>query len=1032
MHNEIMPDGFTSFGNNLSLRVDGAIGAMSLSPNGRDALLAGRKGLYVIDLEDPFSPPRWLHHTTSWEVADVQWSPHMSKPYWAVSTSNQKALVWNLSRPSNDAIEYVLHGHTRAITDINFHPENPEVLATCAVDTFALCWDLRTPDKPVAKWADWRAGASQVKWNFKNSNVLASSHNNYFYVWDLRMGASPLHKISDAHSGRINGLDFSRDEENKLISCSNDMTVKFWDLEKSQPDLIIRTDFPVSRARQVPFGENACGIMPMRGGNNCVYVVDYTGLEGEVKVKPSYIFKGHTEPVKDFLWRSRHQGDITQFQLVTWGKDCDLRLWPVHQDLYDKLGSQTRRQPHDNFNTYSHELSSGSSPTFVGMETSKDDQSSSSHLNWISGVRMGRSGSDLPVNLGEEVSVVGRKFSKVRFEKISVSTGTLVISLYGPWSEDESLTFLRIEINFSPQYPDKSPRIVLEENRELSTERQQTILEGVERVAKYYAEARKPSLESILRFLMGEDVKLNEEEELSLPMEDYEPAEIVSGSSDSEDDLNPAQQSSFNIDSTPLPKGCGAVWTHSGHLVCFFLQQKQNLANLIRFDKQGFFLQSEDSASDPGSEQGGGFDSRSEMSDESSSDSFTNDWNDLIQRETLPNRSRTVPNVLSTKTYNSSKALSDRSRDTSNKNVVHICDFRHLMPAKMDLAFEYRILGDAPDVLARHNANAAASLGYKDVADCWRIAEMVLVKDVNLQECLDSVSLSSQQRFFPRNEEARQVFRYYWGFHPFGFAWLVQQMLAYFEKLKDVQMLAMLACIFHENDVHRLNPSVPIHTPYVIPLETGVSTDLNSIGSSSFRSLSTLPTLRRTAMSSAQSFHTPTECPVASVEMVNTEKFDFYEDSYVGSLLDPFRQLEQYRNEYASLLYAWGLYADRVKILKFNHGQAQTPGPSESDGRAGWEDCEQHLYDAKLSEDGIARNHESINRLKKSCNYCGLVIRKRLFVCVACEHALHADCATAWWSNENQIECPSGCGCYCVQKWLNNGGERLGFLNDLK
>ena len=67
------PNDSPTFSNSLLLRVDGAIGAMSLSPNGRDAVLAGRRGLFIIDLDDPFTTPRWLHHITSWEVADVQW-----------------------------------------------------------------------------------------------------------------------------------------------------------------------------------------------------------------------------------------------------------------------------------------------------------------------------------------------------------------------------------------------------------------------------------------------------------------------------------------------------------------------------------------------------------------------------------------------------------------------------------------------------------------------------------------------------------------------------------------------------------------------------------------------------------------------------------------------------------------------------------------------------------------------------------------------------------------------------------------------
>ena len=57
------------------------------------------------------------------------------------------------------------------------------------------------------------------------------------------------------------------------------------------------------------------------------------------------------------------------------------------------------------------------------------------HLNWISGVRMGHNDSaerknssssfedDGPTNLGEEVSIVGHKFPKIRFEKYPFPLG---------------------------------------------------------------------------------------------------------------------------------------------------------------------------------------------------------------------------------------------------------------------------------------------------------------------------------------------------------------------------------------------------------------------------------------------------------------------------------------------------------------------------------------------------------------------------------------------------------------------------------
>lgn len=519
-----------TFGNSLLLRVDGAIGTMSLSPNGRDAVLAGRKGLFIIDLDDPFTTPRWLHHITSWEVADVQWSPHHSaKPSWVISTSNQKALLWDLARPSSNAIINVLHQHSRAITDINFHPSDPEVLATCSVDTFVLGWDMRTPRKPVARWAEWRAGATQVKWNHDNPYEIASSHDNSFYIWDTRKGALPVVKVNQAHTGKINGIDFSGGSSN-IITCSNDSKIKFWDLtsykiedfssdfnyfanenERStdiRPSVVINTSFPVARARNLPFGsEKACGIMPLIGGENSIHIVNYdhahTASLGSNRTQvidsdPVFKFQGHNGAIKDFLWRTRHSNYMNfesrskwkDFQLVTWSsQDCDLKLWPHDERLYKSVNYNPT---HEVLNIDINEDTDSDSPkptqpvidksrkvhsydyqsyivepkmtiSDLNYLDNKDILSSISsyqihraarssevigtqlnHLDWISGVRIGNLANNKndnensiadvngPNNLGEEVTIVGHKFPKVRFEKISVSTGELVLSLKGP------------------------------------------------------------------------------------------------------------------------------------------------------------------------------------------------------------------------------------------------------------------------------------------------------------------------------------------------------------------------------------------------------------------------------------------------------------------------------------------------------------------------------------------------------------------------------------------------------------------------
>lgn len=918
MSRETSPYDSMTFGNPLSLRVDSNyLSIMSIAPCGRDAVLAGRKGLLIVDLDDPFAHPRWLHHETAWEVADVQWSPHSSKPSWIVSTSNQKAMVWNLARPSNDAIEYVLHSHTRAITDIHFHPQNPEMLATCSVDSFVLAWDLRCPKEPAYQFSDWRAAASQVKWNYKDPNIVASSHDNHILIWDIRKGAIPMKNL-EGHDAKINGLDWSRENRYELISSSNDMSVKFWSFEREyeKPVYTIRTDFPVSKSRHLPFGDHVCGIMPLRGGNNSVYIVDYKGKNGESGLNPCYTFKGHTEPIKDFVWRTRHSPNTTtndsEFQLVTWSSDRDLRLWPSGEDMYEKINYKRHLPLKPNQKLVDFEYKSYRPEPYVSsenkliirhrhrrikgaqyVESSKSNEHFN-HLNWISGIKIGKSAfehvdndpnsatfgdsnSNQPMNLGEEVSNVGHKFPKLRFERISVSTGVLVISLNGPWSTDnkDDLIFIRVEIIFPPGYPSKIhiPKFKVEETHDLKPETRIEILKNLQEISNKFCSSNRYCLEPCLRYLLGEKIDLESVDEhidsYELGFKESEDSDNISSISpgvsdvdtdendDDDDEKNPnsmnddsTPQNDVNIatdsipfdnkkaafDSTPVSKGCGAIWTPSGHLVCFFIS-KTNTDNqqIIKFGQQGFSLvrslkrknvgngmqlRNDKFIDDALNES----DSYSDLSD----DSLSNDY-DVLQYDRLYRTK--VPELLKNSNLNNNRQYSSNARSnpmsapteksqvTSNskshytRNIVKVYDFRDLIPAKMELAYEYRVLGDTPHLLAKHNAEVAEKYGYHTIANCWKLLSIILLKDVIIDEATTQTLIEKIGQNTD-NLDLINNYRFYWGFHPFGGTWLVKQLFEYFKKINDIQMLAMLSCILFENTHNKDKIQVSINSPY--------------------------------------------------------------------------------------------------------------------------------------------------------------------------------------------------------------------------
>ncbi|KAG5978644.1 hypothetical protein E4U56_000081 [Claviceps arundinis] len=340
-----------SFESDGSIHVDGLVGSATISPSGRDVALASPDGLAVIDLDSPYNPPRRLKsHGLPWLVCDVQWSPFAARDYWVVSTANHRALVWNLNlrEDSNSgAVEHSLQGHSRAITDLNFSAHHPDTLATCSVDGYVHWWDLRRPRQPVLTFCDWFAGATQVKFNRQNPHILASAHDRFLHIWDDRKSSIPVKSIS-AHTSKIYGVDWNRTRSTGIVTCSLDKTIRFWDYgkdEDEQLEHIIRTDFPVWRARHTPFGWGLLAMPQDEPGD--LYLYDRIWTEDapvESSPKPVTVFSGHGDyQAKEFLWRSRgcisdDDIDHREFQLVSWGTDNELRLHCLDESIYSAVG----------------------------------------------------------------------------------------------------------------------------------------------------------------------------------------------------------------------------------------------------------------------------------------------------------------------------------------------------------------------------------------------------------------------------------------------------------------------------------------------------------------------------------------------------------------------------------------------------------------------------------------------------------------------------------------------------------------------
>lgn len=318
----------------MKLHMGDAVGNMSISPDNRDVVLASRKGLLIIDLEAPFNVPRFLPQGGTWDVADVQWNPHPSHNEYIVSTSSEKLLIWNLLVGGRTSIEHVLRSHFRAITDINWHTIEPDIVISTGIDSWQWAWDLRAVQKPIMGLCAFGPGGTQVKWNRVDGNILASSHSNQILIWDRRKGSLPIQRIK-AHNAKIYGIDWAHDRRNELVTCSLDKTIKIWDTQTATPNIEIHTSYPVWRARDLPFGQGVLSL-PQRGE---------TALEMYVHEDPTLPiekFEGNADVVKEFVWR-RGGVDNAEFQLITWAKDKTLQFWPVDVETIQKAGMTPTR-----------------------------------------------------------------------------------------------------------------------------------------------------------------------------------------------------------------------------------------------------------------------------------------------------------------------------------------------------------------------------------------------------------------------------------------------------------------------------------------------------------------------------------------------------------------------------------------------------------------------------------------------------------------------------------------------------------------
>ncbi|XP_066594215.1 GATOR2 complex protein WDR59 isoform X2 [Prorops nasuta] len=942
---------------------------MAVNATETHVLLAGRRYFAIKQLDESIDTLKKFQRQSKYEVGSAEWNPTAPNCHLCAISSNTRVEILNLANGGSELhTEHSLKAHTRVVSDLNWHPKEPDIIASCSIDTFIHIWDIRDQRKPSMSLSAV-AGSSQVRWNPLTPHILATAHDGDIKIWDQRKGNSPVQYIA-AHLTKIHGLDWCPFKQNQLATSSRDCTAKIFDIgNPRRAEGILTSLFPVWRARYTPFGEGlVTTVVPqLRRGENSLLLWNTSNLSS-----PIYSFDDHNDVVLEFQWR-HSKIENNDFELITWSKDQCLRIFRIDPflkklcgyDINDGASDYTQYSEGNNLRALQTvqqlQLNDSQHEHEINFISSKIDETilRPDGINEIE-INKEVSSPTQPKTLQQEFSLINMNIPNIELNAMDATERSCTVT-----ASNQNYNVV-LKVNFPGNYPfSAQPTFQFCPGTTIDNATMVKILKVLKQTAQQRVKKNRSCLEPCLRQLI---IAL----EQTYKKDETDGNHLYHIQDNSSFLSNPGMCTNYQDTYIPFPRTSGARFCNVGILVCFGRLSYTKRSSV----KSDSVTPRALSALGPGMGSNEDFvqlypNSYTQTSDNLPISSFYFQDRKRTQRGIQTNRSN------------------DRSCCKNCHSMVTIYDASALFFVNKELAKRYIINTTDIPAMCHYNANIAASLERPDLVQAWYLAALVISQSLLSigQNCNQSAEIESP-----------------WPLHPFGQN-LIHSLIQHYANQSDVQMAGMLSCAFSQRSEGSDSSQTRINSKSVNRLSTG-KWRLKP-GGSPYHTIHLADTTME-GWNYQNLKHHRSNSWSESLDDLKMVSETFGEPPRSNKLLDEKYTVlyDSYKKAYAEVLHRWKLLDARAQVLK-HVSTTLMDTHKEVDFHCECEICGIVSWGPQCS---------SCKRLIFECVICHISVRGPSNFCILCGHGGHTQHLAAWFSNQQY--CPTGCGCFCRRKSL--------------